>query len=322
MYAIGAMFSWGLWGFLGALAERRLPDVVVFAWHSVAIFLCGLLGMPLCGTALPMLQIVLSLLGGAGYALGAVWMVNSMAAGGPGGVVVTLTSMYPLTVVLWNVIFFQKMLSMAQGAGTALALIALWCFRPAHEDSNNTHKSRTNSHRWFGLSVLSLLGYSTWTVCGELCVDLPSQDQLPPTAQGTRLVWQALGCALVTLIWRPPLFQARAPSTPVNMSLPRCTDEPLLQVDVQDGTPALSSKWADVGIWFSIGMGLSMSVGAGAWMMAVQTAPSDALNPIVMLTGLYGLVTILLMRVLLAEVLSWDQLCGVFCALLACALLS
>lgn len=330
------LWAWGLWGFFSGVAERHLHVMTVFAWHTIGLVACAAVGLPFCGLTLPAVQICLSLLAGIGYAQGAVWMVDSISAGGPAGVVVTVSAMYPVVVLVLNMCAFQILPSLLQSGGMVVAVASILCFLEHSEESGHAAPAPL---KWLGSSILSLLAYAVWTFVSELCVSLPTEEPLPSTAQGSRLIWQAFGCALACLLYRPSLTRTS--------DADGCCIDPILcnksqdcggdtiasalllaeaspgggdaAVCEKDGDSAAVFKWAVLG---AVAMGISMAVGAAGFVMAVQVAPKSVLNSIVMTTDMYMVITVLMMRVFMNERISIRRYCGVALAILACVLLA
>eukprot|EP00401_Gymnodinium_catenatum_P067351 CAMPEP_0117560672 /NCGR_PEP_ID=MMETSP0784-20121206/53996_1 /TAXON_ID=39447 /ORGANISM="" /LENGTH=346 /DNA_ID=CAMNT_0005358087 /DNA_START=56 /DNA_END=1096 /DNA_ORIENTATION=- len=339
LYTGIALAAWGAWGFFSAVAERHLPVTTVFAWHCVAIAMCTLLGMLCFGLFLPTPQIGLSLLAGIGYAQGSMWMINSISAGGPAGIVVTASSLYPVLVLLLNMAFLHQPLSLAQGGGTVVAAASIVCFMEPEQDDSEATRASAGTVRWLGLCMLSMCGFAVWTFAAELCNVLQSPEPAPSNAQGSKLAWQGIGCTLICLVHRPSLGIWQPSKVHVDVASPHvrrlasesgiigrirssssceAADYSLMPVEQPaDGY----SVWWYVGLGSAIVMGLSMTAGALAFLLAVKLAPASALAAIVMITGMYGAVTLLLMRLFMNERLSICRLCGVGLALVACALL-
>lgn len=335
------MVAYAFWGFFSAVAERHLPVMTAFAWHTVAIVAGAMLGIPFCGFTLPASQIGLSLLGGAGYAQGAVWMVDSISAGGPTGVVVTVTAMYPLAVLGMNLLFLQQLLSWQQCGGVVVAAASILCFME-NDEADGAPAGRKSTAKWLGLCLLSLLGYATWTFAAEVCVAMPSDGISPTTVQGTRLIWQAVGCGAVCALHRPAL----RPQPPAELSpqarrrrsssgtLGRVRSRSAASCSSRSSSSSFAAPLLDsgaaaegggswsVGVLGALAMGLSAAVGSIGFLMAAKVAPADALPAVVMISGMYGGATVVLMRVFMGEQLSCRRIVGILLALLAGAFLA
>lgn len=127
VWAALSAIGWGLWGFASGIAARRgsplglITGVVLiemcalvwfvgkvrpaFSWALVATALCGLAAY------------------GAFYA--------ALRAGGPTAVVVTVSALYPAITALLAWIFLRESMSLRQGAGLVLAVVAIWLLTTA-----------------------------------------------------------------------------------------------------------------------------------------------------------------------------------------------
>ncbi|CAK0896468.1 unnamed protein product [Prorocentrum cordatum] len=332
IYTFATLLLWGLWGFFSALAEQRLARKTTFAWHCIAIAVCAAFGVPFVGLQLPRDQAGLLILGGAGYAQGVMWMVDAIAAGGPVGVVVTIASMYPMVIVGLNWLVLSRVPTLKQAGGVAAALASLLCFMQSSDEGSDTPAGRSRStrssrFRWMGLCMFALLGYAVWMFATELCVLLPTPLPLTSTVQGTRLIWSAIGCSAVCVIHRPSLTSNRDSHsdhilTPSQDTHPAC--QQLLGVDSQKWSPETErSAYVDRrGVLSAVAMGLGMACGSVTFLMAVKAAPPTDDDPVCVISGMYGGITTLLMRVVLKEQLTYLRYCGIVLALVAGSLLA
>jgi len=325
VYTFTTMLLWGLWGFFSALAEKRLAGKTTFAWHCIAIAVCAAFGTPLVGLQLPRDQIGLLLLGGAGYAQGAMWMVDAIAAGGPVGVVVTIASMYPMLVVVLNWLFLARVPTLRQAGGVITALASLLCFMQSSGEGSDTPLRRSRStassrFRWIGLCMLALLGYAVWMFATELCVLLPQPWPLPPAVQGTRLIWSAIGCSVICVLHQPSLTSNRdihPEHIPTSNQDAYHACQKVVGMDIQKS--ALVDR---KGVISAFAMGLGMVFGSVTFLLAVKTAPPIDDNSVCVISGMYGGITTLLMRVFLNEQLSYLRYGGIVIALIAGSLLA
>eukprot|EP00928_Gymnodinium_smaydae_P083186 TRINITY_DN66435_c0_g1_i1.p1 TRINITY_DN66435_c0_g1~~TRINITY_DN66435_c0_g1_i1.p1 ORF type:complete len:353 (-),score=29.47 TRINITY_DN66435_c0_g1_i1:183-1241(-) len=340
IYTMLTLIAWGLWGFFSAVAERRLGVKSVFAWHCIGIGLCAAAAAPFVGVWLPHEQIALCILGGAGYAQGAMWMVDSISAGGPGGIVVTVTAMYPVVTVLLNCIVLGQAVTPSQIGGIMLAAVSLCCFMETDDLGTMSAPGKSSAMRWLGLCVLSLIGYAMWTFAAEVCVMLPFAKPVPSTVQGRRLAWQAVGCLMVFALHRPALRTppphghmfvgelGRIRSSSSHLASPAGSTEALLNTEHSrhDSSDSVDSTalaaGLRMGVCCSLAMGVAMALGSATFLLAVESAPSRALAAIVMLTGMYGVVTTLLLWLLMSEKLSLRRWFGILLAVAAGALLA
>lgn len=125
VYVVGAMVSWGLWGFLPKLATARLSfkDATVWEWIGMAavampcLWLLG--GRPATGNG----SFVYALLTGMAGLAGALLYYRAMSACGPDTAnVIVVSALYPVVSVLLAVLFLQQKLNPGQLIGIALCL--------------------------------------------------------------------------------------------------------------------------------------------------------------------------------------------------------
>ena len=126
--ALATLALWGVWGVLVKKASIGLR------WHEVYIgsnlvglvmvallaYYYGVEGLVSCRGCL-----VTALAAGVCGAVGYVFMIYSLKAGGKASVVITLTALYPLVTVILSRLLFGEELTARKVAGIALALAAI-----------------------------------------------------------------------------------------------------------------------------------------------------------------------------------------------------
>jgi len=127
-FALASLCLWGCWGLLTKVATLHLP--------ARSVYLLGILGyLPVMGILLlepgfrlPWTPVGWSAAAGAGLctALGLFCYFRALAAGGQASVVVPLTSLYPVVTVVLSFLFLKEALSLRQGVGLLLAMVAVW----------------------------------------------------------------------------------------------------------------------------------------------------------------------------------------------------
>lgn len=304
--AFAALLSWGVWGHLGAVAERRVHPVGVFELHALGYLLAAsAIALASGSTLLPGTdQLALSSSAGAGYGSGMLAMIAAIRSGYPAGLAVVLTSMYPLGTFALNLLVRGEGMSGVHALGVLLGLVAIVLLVEPWKGRGEEH-----ANTWgFTLCMLSLAGYTSWTFLLE---------DVDPSKVGVSTLWQALGCLAVCVPGR---------------LLRRCTSHtPGAAADGSRGeSDSLlpgprapdSSDWVEVkgGILAAFGMGLAMALGACFFMLSCDSAPE--LAPVVMITSMYTIVTVILNRIFLGEELGLLFGAGALCALGACILLA
>jgi len=126
IYALLAIFSWGLWGFVSKLVLERA------SWASIIIY--NLLGSSIILLAYmfsqgpPRLPVgttaMFAVLSGVLGAVGTTCFMLSLS-GGRASIIVSLTSVYPVVTVALSVLILGDVLSLRHAAGIAFAIIAV-----------------------------------------------------------------------------------------------------------------------------------------------------------------------------------------------------
>ena len=128
IYALGALFLWGLWGVVLKLAERSLNG-----WFNVYVAsnTAVIIGVVVVAVAyrntltLPSKGALTALIAGALGTLGYAFLVFSLEAGGPTAIVIPLTALYPVITAILAVFILGEKLTPIQYLGVALAVAAV-----------------------------------------------------------------------------------------------------------------------------------------------------------------------------------------------------
>lgn len=127
-FSLMAVALWGLWGFLSKVATLQLPTGAVYllsiTGHLAVVGYLAAAG----GLAIPWQPAGLAAALGAGLcmAFGLLFFLRALAAGGPAGVVVPFTALYPLVTVILAWTLLHEGFTLRRLAGVALALAAVW----------------------------------------------------------------------------------------------------------------------------------------------------------------------------------------------------
>jgi transporter family protein len=125
-YAAVALVFWGITGVTQKLATNRISSELSFLWFAyamIAISLVIALTVTLQWHPQPMI-VVLAVVGGTLNGLGALTSFKALESGGKASIVISLISLFPLVTVAFAVIALHEKLSVGQGAGIVLAIIA------------------------------------------------------------------------------------------------------------------------------------------------------------------------------------------------------
>ena len=127
-FSLMAVGLWGLWGFLSKVATLQLPTGAVYllsiTGHLVVVGYLAAAG----GLAIPWQPAGLAAALGAGLcmAFGLLFFLRALTAGGPAGVVVPFTALYPMVTVILAWTLLHEDFTLRRLAGVALALAAVW----------------------------------------------------------------------------------------------------------------------------------------------------------------------------------------------------
>lgn len=123
---IGALLCWGLWGFIPKLTTRYLDSKSAIVFEVVGAIVLGIVMLSSLhfrpdthpkGVAL---AITTGMLG----FLGAFCFLNALTKG-PVTLVATISAFYPVISIALAMVVFQETVTLRQGIGIVLALVAL-----------------------------------------------------------------------------------------------------------------------------------------------------------------------------------------------------
>lgn len=125
IYALLALLSWGLWGFLAKVASRQMAWYEVFIVGSVSGFFMALaLGFAFRPNwELRSLAFWLAFVAGAFSYLGSLFFYIAVGRGNL-SLVMPLGALYPLVGLALAFLFLQERVTLTQGLGIALAVVA------------------------------------------------------------------------------------------------------------------------------------------------------------------------------------------------------
>ncbi len=126
IYAALAMVFWGITGVTQKLATNRISSELSFLWFAyamIAISLVLALTVTLQWHVRPWIC-VLAVVGGTLNGLGALTSFKALESGGKASIVISLISLYPLLTVAFAVAVLHEQLTVHQGIGIMIAIIA------------------------------------------------------------------------------------------------------------------------------------------------------------------------------------------------------
>lgn len=124
--AIGALLVWGIWGLLPKLASRHLDPKSILVYEAFGALAVGLVVLAQMNFK-PQVHsagIALAVATGAAGFVGTLLFLYAISKG-KAAVVVTITALYPLVVIILSHFLLGEHITLKQGIGMALALIAL-----------------------------------------------------------------------------------------------------------------------------------------------------------------------------------------------------
>jgi transporter family protein len=126
IFAAVALVFWGVTGITQKLSTNRIASELSFLWFAYAMVAISAV-ISLTTTIhwhLRPLIMVLSVAGGTLNGLGALTSFAALESGGKASIVISLISLFPLLTVAVAVLFLHERLTVLQGAGILLAIVA------------------------------------------------------------------------------------------------------------------------------------------------------------------------------------------------------
>lgn len=123
---LGALLCWGLWGFIPKLTTRYLPPSSAIVYEVIGGLILGmvmLFVLKFQPTVHPK-GILLAISTGMLGFLGAFCFLNAVSKG-PVTLVATISALYPGVSIVLAICFLNETMTIRQGIGIALALVAM-----------------------------------------------------------------------------------------------------------------------------------------------------------------------------------------------------
>jgi transporter family protein len=124
--AVLALLFWGGWGFFQKLATNSMPPKSVYLFTLGGAFVTAFLILVSLNFSVEtnprgmILSVVAGLLG----SFGGLCFVHSVSKG-KASVVITMTALYPLVTIILSSLFLREAITVKQGIGIVLALLAM-----------------------------------------------------------------------------------------------------------------------------------------------------------------------------------------------------
>ena len=125
-FAAIALVFWGITGVTQKLATNRISSELSFLWFAYAMIAISLV---LAATVILQWHVqplifCLAVVGGTLNGLGALTSFKALESGGKASIVIALISLFPLLTVAFGVLVLHETLSLRQGVGVLLAIVA------------------------------------------------------------------------------------------------------------------------------------------------------------------------------------------------------
>lgn len=125
-FAAIALVFWGITGITQKLATNRISSTASFVWFAYAMIViaAALVTVVSVHWHLSAGIAVAAIAGGTLNGLGALTSFTALESGGKASVVISLISLYPIVTVILAVTILHEHITLAQGIGVALAVVA------------------------------------------------------------------------------------------------------------------------------------------------------------------------------------------------------
>ena len=125
-FAAIALVFWGITGVTQKLSTNRISSELSFIWFAYAMIAISVVLAVFVHITWHVRPLIFwaAVAGGVLNGLGALTSFTALESGGKASVVISLISLYPLVTVAIAVTVLHERLTLAQGAGVALAIVA------------------------------------------------------------------------------------------------------------------------------------------------------------------------------------------------------
>ncbi len=129
IFALAALFLWGVWGFFQKLATQHMnpKNVYVFAIAGSLIVVCFVLFSVNFKLETDSKGVLFAVLAGLSGSLGGLFFLYSISKGKT-SVVITMSALYPVVTIMLSFVILKEAVTLKQGIGIVLALIAMALF--------------------------------------------------------------------------------------------------------------------------------------------------------------------------------------------------
>ena len=129
IFALLAFIAWGFWGFFPKLALKYMDERSILVFEVVGAIVMGLIVFTSLGFKVQAQPtgITFAILSGLMGSIGGFFFLYALRKGNA-SVVVATTALYPLVTILLTYFFLNESITIKQGIGIILALIAMVLF--------------------------------------------------------------------------------------------------------------------------------------------------------------------------------------------------
>jgi transporter family protein len=126
LFAAIALVFWGITGVTQKLATNRISSELSFIWFAYAMIAISAILVVSVSIHWHLRPLIFwaAVAGGALNGLGALTSFTALESGGKASVVISLISLYPLVTVAFAVTVLHERVTLAQGIGVGIAIIA------------------------------------------------------------------------------------------------------------------------------------------------------------------------------------------------------
>ena len=126
LFASIALVFWGITGVTQKLATNRISSELSFLWFAYAMIAISVVLMVTATMHWHVRPLIfwLAVAGGTLNGLGALTSFTALESGGKASIVISLISLYPLLTVAFAVVVLHEKLTVGQGVGVLLAIVA------------------------------------------------------------------------------------------------------------------------------------------------------------------------------------------------------
>ena len=139
-FAAIALVFWGITGVTQKLATNKISSELSFIWFAYAMIAISVVLTLFVAIHWHVRPLVFwaAVAGGTLNGLGALTSFTALESGGKASVVISVISLYPLVTVALAVAFLHERLTVAQGVGVGIAIVAavLLSLEPRAPDAN------------------------------------------------------------------------------------------------------------------------------------------------------------------------------------------